>query len=144
MTEKTCGTCGHCTMIHDRYAVASGVCNIDCRIDSSGHNCLRSVCSTTKHCGDYIERTDSLEQVALDMYRRMTCMAHYECHNSDCECCIDTDCQVKEVFGCIVTGKQTMAIIKQGPILKIFPPAAIPSGSINVEFISKHIGTATQ
>ena len=83
MTEKTCGTCGHCTMIHDRYAVASGVCNIDCRIDSSGHNCLRSVCSTTKPCGDYIERTDGLEQVALDMYRLMTCMAHYECHNSD-------------------------------------------------------------
>ena len=44
----------------------------------------------------------------------------------------------------IVTGKQTMAIIKEGPIFKIFPAAAIPSGSIHVEFISKHIGTATQ
>lgn len=50
-------------------------------------------------CKRYRERTDSVEQVARDMYRRMTCMAHYACHNSDCECCIDTDCQVKEVFG---------------------------------------------
>ena len=40
--------------------------------------------------------------------------------------------------------KQTMAIIKEGPIFKIFPAAAIPSDSIHVEFISKHIGTATQ
>lgn len=69
MTDKTCGTCGHCTMIHDRYAVASCVCNIACRIDSGGYNCLRSVCSKTKPCGDYIERTDSLEQVTLEMWR---------------------------------------------------------------------------
>ena len=67
MTNKTCGTCGHCTMIHDRYAAASCVCNITCMIDSGGYNCLRSVCSKTKPCGNYIERTDSLEQVALDM-----------------------------------------------------------------------------
>ena len=45
------------------------------------------------------KRTESVEQVARDMYRRMTCMAHYECHNNDCECCIDADCKVKEVFG---------------------------------------------
>ena len=64
--DRTCGTCGHCTIIRDRYVVASGVCNIDCRIDSSGRNCLRSVCSTTKPCGDYIERTDSVERVAID------------------------------------------------------------------------------
>ena len=53
-----------------------------------------------KACKEYRERTDSVEQVARDMYRLMTCMAHYECHNIDCECYIDTDCQVKEVFGC--------------------------------------------
>lgn len=69
MSDKTCGTCGHCTMIHDRYAAASYVCNIACRIDSGGYNCLRSVCSKTKPCGDYIERTDSLEQVTLEMWR---------------------------------------------------------------------------
>lgn len=66
MTDKRCGTCEHCTMIHDRYAVASCVCNITCMIDSGGYNCLRSVCSTTKPCGEYSERTDSVEQVAID------------------------------------------------------------------------------
>lgn len=40
--------------------------------------------------------------------------------------------------------KQTMAIIKEGPIFKIFPVEAIPPGSATVEFISKHIGTTTQ
>ena len=33
-------------------------------VDSGGYNCIRSVCSKTKPCGDYTECTDSLEQVA--------------------------------------------------------------------------------
>ena len=89
MDDKTCGTCG---CVNGKFCLCiTNMTALGCEV------CLRP--EETEACGKWIERSDSLEQVARDMYRRMTCIAHYECHNNDCECCIDTDCQVKEVFG---------------------------------------------
>lgn len=88
MDDKTCGTCSH------------GLHNIVyCETNNPNANTAGLHGAGEAACKRYSERPDSVEQVARDMYRRMTCMAHYACHNNDCECCIDADCKVKEVFG---------------------------------------------